>query len=103
MRKEKLMALSIALFSIFTSDGQERTCGTEIDLAWLQTNAPDRYQRIIDLENFTANYIANQRSNSARLINGNGLIIIPVVVHVLHRGEPEGSWFNISLIQYNRK
>jgi hypothetical protein len=61
MRKEKLIVLGIALFAIFTSEGQERNCGTNIDLAWLQANAPDRYQRVINLENFTANYIANQR------------------------------------------
>ena len=59
----------------------------------MQTNALARYQRFFDLETFTANYVsANQR-----LIDPNGTIIIPVVVHILHRGEVEGQGSNISL------
>ena len=61
----------------------------------MQINAPDRFQRFIDLENFTASF-TNQ---NGRLINENGLIVIPVVVHILHRGEPEGTGLNISMAQ----
>lgn len=99
MRKLKLILFVITQFTILNVKGQERSCGANIDLAWLQANAPARYQRFIDLENFTADYSNNQVPNNSRLINGNGLIIIPVVVHVLHRGEPEGNGFNISMTQ----
>ena len=98
MRKRKFIVSVVALFSFFIVNGQER-CGTNIDLVWMQANAPDRYQRFTDLENFTTNYINNQGQNSNRLINGNGIIIIPVVVHVLHRGEAEGNGNNISMAQ----
>ncbi len=58
---------------------------------------PARYQRFANLEAFTANFIANQ--SGQRLINQNGVIVIPVVVHVLHRGEAVGTGRNISLAQ----
>ncbi len=77
--------------------GQEERCNTTADYSWLQVNAPSRYQRFSDLENFTTNYINNQGQSSNRLINGNGIIVIPVVVHVLHRGEAEGTGYNISM------
>ena len=64
-------------------------------MAWLQANAPDRYQRFIDLRNFIANYVPAP----GRLIDNNGLIIIPVVVHILHPNEPLGVGFNISLLR----
>jgi hypothetical protein len=65
----------------------------------MQTQDPARYQRFMNLENFTANYIANQNNPNQRLIDPNGIIIIPVVVHVLHRGEAEGTGRNISFAQ----
>jgi hypothetical protein len=65
----------------------------------MQTQDPARYQRFTDLETFTANFIANQSNNVGRLINENGIITIPVVFHILHRGEAEGSGRNISTAQ----
>lgn len=65
----------------------------------MQTQDPTRYQRFMDLETFTANFVANQESPNQRLINQNGIITIPVVVHVLHRGEAIGNGRNISLAQ----
>lgn len=77
----------------------QRNCPSVIDLGQMQTQDPARYQRFMDLETFTANYVANQGSPNQRLINQNGIITIPVVVHVLHRGEAVGSGRNISLAQ----
>lgn len=76
-------------------------CGSEINLSAMQANEPDRYQRYMDLKNFTLDYVASQGQNNtnSRLINPNGLIIIPVVVHVLHNGEAIGGGFNISQAQ----
>jgi hypothetical protein len=89
------LVLAVPLLWSGKINSQSTECPTTANLTWLQANAPDRYQRFIDLENFTANYISSQ----ARLVNTNGLIIIPVVVHVLHRNEPEGQGFNISMAQ----
>ena len=73
-------------------------CASKINLAQIQQNNPARYQRILALEQHTQNYIntVSNGSNSARLINQNSTIIIPVVVHVLHRGEAIGVGRNIS-------
>lgn len=79
-------------FDSIETYAQDSTCPTRVNLVWMQANDQARYQRFQALEDFTANYI-----NSGRLINNNGIIVIPVVVHVLHRGEPEGTGYNISM------
>lgn len=65
----------------------------------MQTQNPARYQRFMNLETFTTNYINNQSGANFRLADPNGLIVIPVVVHVLHRNEAVGTGLNISLAQ----
>jgi len=92
--------LAILIFFCTTSIlFAQRNCPSIIDLVQMQTQDPARYQRFMDLETFTANYITNQGGPIQRLINQNGVITIPVVVHVLHRGEAIGSGRNISLAQ----
>lgn len=76
--------------------GQTDTCRSIINFSQLQVQAPDRFQQFMQLESNIANYIANQNNSNARLINLDGIIIIPVVVHVLHRGESVGTGRNIS-------
>jgi hypothetical protein len=88
-----MFALSVITIK---TNAQDTICSSKVNLPWLQTNAPDRYQRFIDLENFIATHL---NGANARLINNNGLVIVPVVVHILHRGEPEGQGLNISLAQ----
>lgn len=78
---------------------QVRVCPSVINLTQMQVQNPARYQRFMNLETFTTNYIANQNNPNQRLINPNGIITIPVVVHVLHRGEAIGTGRNISLAQ----
>jgi hypothetical protein len=98
MRKLLIVTIgTVALLFNIDIDAQQSRCGTSVDLEWLKANAPENYQRFISLENHTKNFISNQSQNINRLINGNGLIIIPVVVHVLHYGEAIGTGFNISL------
>jgi hypothetical protein len=70
-----------------------------LDLNSMQIQNPARYQRFVYLESFTTNYINNQSGASYRLADPNGIIIIPVVVHVLNRNETEGTGLNISLAQ----
>jgi hypothetical protein len=85
MKKFTLFFGLILFTSFLKAFAQTNYCKTELDMTWLQTNAPSRYQRFVDLENFTTNYINGQSQISARLINGNGIIVIPVVVHVLYK------------------
>jgi hypothetical protein len=85
-----LLICSQALF------GQSLKCRSDIDLALMQIQDPARYQRFMNLETFTSNQIAFQNSTNQRLINLNGIIVIPVVVHVLHCGENIGVGRNIS-------
>lgn len=96
---KRLFLLLNFIFFVWQSYGQSRNCPMSIDLNIMQTQNPARYQRFMNLETFTNDYINNQGGANYRLADPNGLIIIPVVVHVLHRNEAVGTGFNISLAQ----
>jgi hypothetical protein len=80
----------------------QRTCGSEHDLEELKRNNPKAYQEYLKIQKHTDAYIKKMKSgNSAfRLIDENGTIIIPVVVHIIHRpGEAVGAGSNLSVAQ----
>ena len=92
----------ILLLCMFCFDANSQTkCASEINLQLIQQVNPARYQRILALEQHTQDYITsvNNGNNTARLTTPNSTIIIPVVVHVLHRGEAVGVGRNISNAQ----
>jgi len=90
-----LITIVVVLLSL-TTKAQSRICPTIANMTLMQTQVPARYQRFTDLETFTANFVSNQSNNAGRLINENGIITIPVVLHILHCGESEGNGRNIS-------
>jgi hypothetical protein len=99
MRKYFLFILTFLLQIISIIAKAQIECGSTFNPQVIQNSDPDRYNRYLQLEQFTANYIAslNKGGNiNGRLINPNSTIIIPVVVHVLHNGEPVGVGNNIS-------
>ena len=51
--KRSYILIILSFFSLITFS--QRNCPTVIDLAQIQIEDPARYQRFIDLENFTAN------------------------------------------------
>jgi Pregnancy-associated plasma protein-A/Secretion system C-terminal sorting domain len=69
----------------------QRVCGAYENLQAQLSNDPLMQQRINQLEQFTTNFWA---PGCARI--SNATITIPVVFHVLHRGEAIGTGFNIS-------
>ncbi|HEY8657970.1 MAG TPA: M43 family zinc metalloprotease [Hanamia sp.] len=79
------------------SKGQTQ-CGSTFNPQVIQTSDPSRYNRYIQLEQQIANYISslNTGNSTERLITPTSTITIPVVVHVLHNGEPVGVGNNIS-------
>ena len=87
----------LILFTVLTYC--QRTSPTSLDLALVQQQDPARYSRFMNLENFVATTIANQGGVGQRLINANGIITIPVVVHVIHNGENLGVGKNLSAAQ----
>lgn len=96
-----LIAVFFLVF-IWQNSFAQRNCLSTVNLPEMQTADPTRYQRFIELENFISNYKANINSiPTARLSNNNGVIVIPVVVHVLHNGEAIGTGLNISDAQIN--
>lgn len=90
--KKILLLFSTIISSHAFIFGQNAQCPSIVNFAQMQNTDPARYQRFMDLENF----IAGQNNPNQRLIDPNGIITIPVVVHVLHRGEAIGTGRNIS-------
>jgi hypothetical protein len=99
LNKMKRISLFTIMVLFATITFSQRVCPTSVDLTLMQQQDPARYTRFMNLENFIATTIANQGTTSQRLINVNGLITIPVVVHVLHDGENIGDGRNISAAQ----
>jgi hypothetical protein len=93
------LLIFLLFLSVSATTSAQRNCPTIADLPQMQLNDPARYERFMNLETFTANYVSNQNGVHQRLINPNGVIVIPVVVHVLHRGESIGTGRNISMAQ----
>ncbi len=97
----KKIIIIVALLITSYYGKSQTVCGSELNLSLIQQNNPTRYQSIMALEQHTQNYInsVNNGNNTARLATPNSTIIIPVVVHILHRGEPIGVGRNISVAQ----
>lgn len=59
MKIYSFLAMVLLCLVMTSLKAQVDPCGSSVDLQWLQTNAPDRYQRFMDLESFTSNFIAS--------------------------------------------
>lgn len=95
MRKRILFVTFLLI--VMTSHSQ-RVCHSIVNLSLIQQQDPTRYTRIMNYENFIST-TTNQNNTNQRLINNNGIITIPVVVHILHRGTAIGTQLNISEAQ----
>ncbi len=74
-------------------------CGSDHDLETLKKSNPKAYQEYLKIQKHTQEYINKVKQNGGnfRLVDENGIITIPVVVHVVHRpGEAVGTGTNIS-------
>jgi Pregnancy-associated plasma protein-A len=84
-------------FSTLSLYGQD--CGFNLDIKKLKHDDPVAYNAFMKQEKITEIYRNKMLGNSsinARLIDENGVIIIPVVFHILHRGEAIGNGTNVS-------
>jgi hypothetical protein len=95
--KKYLFIIIAMLFSKFIFC--QNPCGSNFDLVTMQQLNPIEYANYLNHKNFITSYLANQASTNQRLINNDGIITIPVVVHVLHCGENIGVGRNISAAQ----
>jgi hypothetical protein len=96
-------ALSRAWASIFigilsfSNNANGQVCGTFSNIEQLRRTNREAYQEHLRIEKLTAEYQKKMANTAnARLIDENGTITIPVVFHVLHRGESVGTGTNIS-------
>ena len=83
MRKVTLL---IAFFCVALHSFAQKNCGSELDVESLQKTDPKRYERIMEFNKFVEQKMSN---SNERIIDPNGTIIIPVVFHLLHDGQPQ--------------
>ncbi len=89
-----ILPFLILIVSLDTIKAQD--CGTNIFLKKLKKNDPKSYQEYLRLEKIISDYRQRMTGNpNERLIDENGLITIPLVFHVIHRGEAVGTGTNI--------
>ncbi|MEI9920893.1 MAG: Ig-like domain-containing protein [Bacteroidota bacterium] len=86
------LLFTVLFFSCFTISAQQK-CGT--DEYHLEKMSDQDYQVKYDAFN-TAVWSASARQRNARTQRNSTVYTIPVVFHVMHKGEPEGSGVNIS-------
>jgi Pregnancy-associated plasma protein-A/Secretion system C-terminal sorting domain len=90
----KLLNIIVLSSLCINSLAQQRTCATMDVLSKQIAADPNLQARMDAIENQTANFVKNFNDKATRQI-----IQIPVVVHVLHNGEPVGTGANISQAQ----
>jgi Pregnancy-associated plasma protein-A len=72
-------------------------CGNDFDLKKLKHENPKAYQEFLRIEKLTEDYVMRMKgASNQRLIDPNGTITIPLVIHVLHLGETVGTGTNLS-------
>ncbi|WP_338762533.1 hypothetical protein WAF17_17795 [Bernardetia sp. ABR2-2B] len=92
---KKLILLALSIFGFYLSAYAQRTCGTELNIDQIKKNEPERYKHIMEMEKFISEHTSNENQ---RIIDPNGTIIIPVVVHILHDGSAIGTQFNPAML-----
>ena len=96
MRFNALQCALVALFFFCISPSFSQDCGSNFNLQKLKKDNPAAYQEFLRIEKITENYRAKMTGSAGqRLIDPNGVITIPVVFHVLNRGEAIGTGTNI--------
>jgi hypothetical protein len=89
-----ILFLFFSTLSLYSQD-----CGFNLDIKKLKHDDPVAYDAFMKQEKITENYRNRMLGNASvngRLIDENGIIVIPVVFHILHRGEVIGSGTNVS-------
>ena len=79
-----LLLLVICMSNIQTYS--QRKCGSEMNIEYIKKTDPQRYQRIMNLENLTNRII---RQYQYRGLHPNQEVIIPVVVHVVYNTQEQ--------------
>jgi hypothetical protein len=76
----------------------QRGCQSVLNLEEMQLKNPQQYSKYMEINKFTEDFIKNPENAQLRLVNDAGIIVIPVVVHILHlSGDGIGSGRNLSL------
>ena len=86
MKKFLILVILFFLISLKSLFAQ-KNCGSELDVQELQKTDPKRYERLMQFNKLVEQYSIT--NSNERIIDTNGTIIIPVVFHLLHDGQPQ--------------
>ena len=94
---KKYLLFVLILSSLWRFGMAQDWCPTVLNLEYIQKNDPARYERILQIEGHLEEYLEGLDEGVGRAVPA--VIRIPVVVHVLHNGEPLGTGRNIGMAQ----
>lgn len=94
MKKIFILLAVFISFNQYTS--AQRSCGSIVNLDSIYRYDKARYERILRMEEHLKSYI-DEVDNFERSVPT--IIRIPVVIHVLHNGEPIGTGLNVNMAQ----
>jgi hypothetical protein len=93
---QRISALIVLIICVFANAANAQDCGSNLDPKKLRQTNPEGYKEHLRIEKIISDYRQRITANpNARLIDENGAITIPIVFHVMHRGEPVGTGTNI--------
>ncbi|MFN8690060.1 MAG: Pregnancy-associated plasma protein-A, partial [Cyclobacteriaceae bacterium] len=90
----RLLTINLILLLASAAYGQDR-CGTVEFTKWRELQNP-RLESIDQFENWISGKLRSPRKSAQRFHQTQSTYTIPVVVHVIHNGEPVGTGTNIS-------
>lgn len=90
----RLLTITLILLLASAAYGQDR-CGTVEFTKWRELQNP-RLESIDQFENWMSGKLRSPRKSAQRFHQTQSTYTIPVVVHVIHNGEPVGTGTNIS-------
>ncbi|RZS72600.1 M43 family zinc metalloprotease [Pseudobacter ginsenosidimutans] len=92
-----LVSILAATFFVSLPAAAQMVCATSFNPEAEKKSSSARYNRFLKLEQHTNQFRLSEKTavKAGRLANPNNTIIIPVVVHILHYGEPVGTGRNI--------
>lgn len=97
--KKTLFAFIVSMTSLSSfAQHPANHCGSEYISQQMKANNPEFVKTQNELEEFTRNYVEQQRNSKKTRAT---VYKIPIVVHVIHNGESIGSGANVSVAQIN--
>lgn len=94
-------SLLFALSNLLVAQGTGEQCAAHLLHNQLLQTDPAYANEMQQNEQFIQTWIQNQQNGGQQQLSTTGVLTVPVVVHIVHSGQPVGTGANISVAQIN--